>query len=256
MFKRRSTAILPILFALPFVACSDDATTSGNDTDATQIEDTAVSDAALPDPDGSNSVSDSSGAADTDIPPNDVANVDAGATDATTAPDTTTLPDTESTFDTDIPDDIAEPSDVPTPPATQPRVGIWSYAPGAIQNNTCGGYAAADAATPFRVLTSADGSFEIEQEGGSLNFVCEVLGSSFLCPTRLRGESPIANTDVTISYNVTIEGEVLSAESLRGDQTVTLTCAGTQCALAPAVLGVSFPCSWEVPFTAEFRVRE
>jgi hypothetical protein len=248
MLKRQSAAMLPFLFALPLAACSD-ASTSGSDTDATQIEDTAVSDTALPDPDGSSSVSDSSGA-DAERPPGDVSNPDTGAADAAT------LPDADSPADADSPDDIAEPSDVPTAPATQPRVGIWSYSPGAIQNNTCGEYATADAATPFRVLTSADGTFEIEQEGGSLNFVCEVLGSSFLCPTRLRGESPIANTDVTISYNVGIEGEVLSAESLRGDQTVNVTCAGTQCALAPAVLGVSFPCSWEVPFTAEFRVRE
>ena len=243
MARRRSTLLMLVVSAWLPSACSD-TPPSSEDADATLVDVTAENDVALPDPGDVTATVDVQTGVDTAEPPDDTTMADGDTPDAVTEPD-------ESS-----PSDAAQPSDVSPDAATLPRVGIWSYTPGGIENNTCGEYATADSASPFRMLTSSGGSFEIEQEGGSLNFTCEVLGTSFLCPARLRGESPIENTDVTIAYNVAVEGEVLSSESLRGDQSVTVTCTGSQCAFAPAVLGVTFPCSWQVPFTAEFRVRE
>ena len=234
-----------LLLSTLLIACADSSATSGDD-DVIDLDVLSATDAIVPDEDSAQTLTDvesRADAADNDTLPPDAATPDGSVPDSSS-------PDSGGSSD------ATSPSDVATTPSTLPRTGIWAYSPGALQNNTCGEYATSEAATPFRVLTSADARFEIEQEDGALNFVCEVSGTSFLCPTRLRGESPIENTDVTIAYNVAVEGEVLSSESLRGDQTVTVTCTGSQCAFAPAVLGVTFPCSWEVPFTAEFRVRE
>lgn len=245
MLPSRASMVSFFVLATLLIACADSSAVVGDD-DVTDLDVLSATDANVPDLDNTQTVTDvesRADVADSDALPPDAATPDGGVPDSFN-------PDSGGSSD------ATSPSDVATTPFTLPRTGIWAYSPGALQNNTCGEYATAEAATPFRVLASADSRFEIEQEDGALNFVCEVSGTSFLCPTRLRGESPIANTDVTIAYNVAVEGEVLSSESLRGDQTVTVTCTGSQCAFAPAVLGVTLPCSWEVPFTAEFRVRE
>jgi hypothetical protein len=239
------SSVSSLVLSMLLIACTDSSATSGGE-DVTDLDANADTQVNVPDPGDAQAITDAEISAD-------VADSSALAPDSA-SPDES-VPDSASP-DSGAPSDTTSPSDVTTTPSLLPRTGIWAYSPGTLQNNTCGEYATAEAATPFRVLTSADARFEIEQENGALNFVCEVSGTSFLCPTRLRGESPIENTDVIIAYNVAVEGEVLSSESLRGDQTVTVTCTGSQCAFAPAVLGVTFPCSWQVPCTAEFRIRE
>jgi hypothetical protein len=135
----------------------------------------------------------------------------------------------------------------------QPTVGVWTYDQQGIQNNTCGEYAVTDEDTPFRVISSANGRFEVEQRDPG-NFDCAITGSTFTCPSRLYDEVAIDNTDAVLTYNVRIAGNIDSPDLLAGIQTVDVTCAGNACAAAPAVLGFSLPCAWEVPFEAEFRL--
>lgn len=130
-----------------------------------------------------------------------------------------------------------------------PRTGLWSYREEAIRNNTCGDWAITDGNTLFRVLTSEGASFTVEQDDGG-DFVCAVVGDAFTCPARLRVERAVDGTNVTLRASVSIEGTVRSADALDGLQTVDMVCSGSQCAFAPRVLGIEFPCAYEVPFEA------
>jgi hypothetical protein len=135
-----------------------------------------------------------------------------------------------------------------TPPSFQPETGVWTYRRGAIEDNTCGAYTWADRDTPFRIPFSDDGTFVVEQGPPWGDFACFITGDAFTCPRRGAGSEPIANTDVTIHYSVGITGDVESATAMSGVQRAELHCEGSQCALAPTVLGVSFPCGWTIPF--------
>lgn len=135
-----------------------------------------------------------------------------------------------------------------------PRVGVWVYRRGAIEANSCGDYAYGDADTPFRIAYAEGDTFVIEQGEPWGNFACFVSGGDFACPERGRGAEPIEGTEVIIRYTVSVAGVVENDEALDGRQRAAVTCEGVGCALAPAVLGVTFPCSWEIPFTAEFAL--
>lgn len=146
------------------------------------------------------------------------------------------------------PPDGFDPADV----THQPREGIWTYRRGAIESNSCGDLAWGDGDTPFRVAYSADGAFVIEQDEPWGSFVCFVLGDRFSCPDRGEGEVPLERADVVVRYRVAVEGDVIDPETLQGVQSADVDCVGEACALAPAVLGVEFPCSWVIPFEATF----
>lgn len=133
----------------------------------------------------------------------------------------------------------------------QPTTGVWIYRRGSVEENTCGDYAWADRDTPFRIAWSEGGTFVIEQGEPWGNFACFVLGTDFVCPRRGSGEEPIDGTDVVIRYVVRIEGELSSDDAISGTQHAEVTCTGLGCGLAPSVLGISFPCGWQLPFTAE-----
>ncbi len=137
--------------------------------------------------------------------------------------------------------------------AAQPRAGIWTYRRGAVESNSCGSYAWGDGDTPFRIAYSEDGAFVIEQGEPWGDFACFVVGSAFSCPERGGGLVPVENANVTISYTVSVDGDFVDAETLAGIQNADVSCEGQACALAPSVLGVTFPCSWSIPFEAAFE---
>jgi hypothetical protein len=130
-----------------------------------------------------------------------------------------------------------------------PRTGLWVYREQPLQNNSCGDWAITDGNTLFRILSSSGTRFVVEQEDAR-NFECDVTGTTFRCPARLVVEQTVENTNATLRGTVSIDGTLLGPESLEGVQRADVTCTGSQCALAPSVLGISFPCSYEVPFTA------
>jgi hypothetical protein len=150
------------------------------------------------------------------------------------------------------PDPRDEIGPVPEPGAgadVLPRTGLWTYGEDPIENNTCGEWAITDGNTLFRILSSAGTSFVVEQEEAE-NFVCNVTGTTFLCAERLRVERAVERTNVTLRAAVSIDGTLQSPESLDGVQRVEVTCRGSQCALAPRVLGIELPCTYDVPFRA------
>lgn len=132
-----------------------------------------------------------------------------------------------------------------------PPSGIWQYMDGGIIESTCGeGDLIRDENKSFRLTNNGDGTFTVDQE--NQDFDCTITGKTFECPDRLAGtDMPIPDVDATLSWHVSVQGTFEDENSITGTQTVNITCEGTACALAPNVIGVSFPCSYEVAFTAE-----
>jgi hypothetical protein len=50
---------------------------------------------------------------------------------------------------------------------------------------------------------------------------------------------------------VSITGTIESDTSITGSQNGHIECVGADCATAAAALGVTFPCTFVIPFTAE-----
>jgi hypothetical protein len=238
------------------VACSDESPARGSggadDTGAASGEDAANGPGEDAGTGGGGGGSDG-GAADTDGGSaiedggNPGVDGDSSAEDGATGPDSDSIPaDGGPSADGDTPDNGLD-----TPPV-QPRVGVWTYDQQGLQNNTCGDYAVTEDDTPFRVIESGDGTFVVEQSDPG-NFTCTLTGTTFACPSRIFDTFPIPDTDAVLTLNVRIDGVVESERRLSGLQTVDVTCAGVSCAAAPIVIGVTFPCAWEVPFEAEFQ---
>lgn len=137
-------------------------------------------------------------------------------------------------------------------PTVLPRVGVWEYDGGEITDNTCGEYARVEEVTFFRILSAADGIFAIEQNEPYGDFQCSIQGDQFVCPNRLSGSETNAQANVRVDWSVQVNGALPSATQIDASQTITFVCEGANCAFSQAVLGVTFPCSWSVPFTAAF----
>lgn len=139
------------------------------------------------------------------------------------------------------------------PPAYTVQAGLWSYRDGGVEANTCGSYARSDGDLTFWVPYAEPDRFVVYQGEPWGDFACFVAGERFECPERLAGSEPVEGTDAVVSFAVRIEGTLASATSMTGTQHVRVTCEGSSCALAPAVLGFAFPCGWSTPFEADAR---
>lgn len=246
------TPALPfaLIAATLLTACADEAPADDTTPDAVVISDAEgpeTADVDLNDATHTGSDSNQPDAVGDTTDGTDGATIGDTRPDSSASADTASVPDTsQQTEDTSAIDTGPPRGDI-----VQPLIGVWTYDQQGIRNNTCGSYAATDDDAPFRVIASADGRFEIEQNDPG-NFDCTITGGAFVCPSRIYNEFPIDNTDAVLIFNVRIDGTIESERRLSGTQTVDVTCTGVSCAAAPAVLGVSFPCAWEVPFVAEF----
>lgn len=173
---------------------------------------------------------------------------DSGAGDS---PDTGIAADTAQGGDT-TPIGTQDPLPPVQDPTVLPSVGVWEYDGGEITNNTCGEYARVEDVTYFRILSAADGIFAIEQNEPYGDFQCSIQGDQFVCPNRLSGSETNAQANVRVDWSVQVTGALPSATQIDAEQTITFVCEGANCAFSQAVLGVTFPCSWTVPFTARF----
>ncbi len=134
-----------------------------------------------------------------------------------------------------------------------PRDGLWNYYDGGVQENTCGSDdLKGDNDLTFEVMNNGGAVFTIAQNDPYEDFDCNKTGSDFNCPQRLKGEAPIANTDIVLEYSVEIDGTLQSATSMSGTQRFDIVCTGSQCSLA-STLGYTFPCYYTVDFTAAWK---
>ena len=131
-----------------------------------------------------------------------------------------------------------------------PKSGVWSYEDQGIQENSCGDDLYRDPDAVFGVKNNNDGTFTVDQGSSAEDFDCTITGSGFNCPQRLYGEYPITGVDAELHYTVSIDGVFASDTAMTGTQMAVVTCEGNACQLAPAALGVEFPCSYTVAFSA------
>lgn len=131
-----------------------------------------------------------------------------------------------------------------------PETGTWSYEDGGVVESTCAEVLYTDPDATFLITESGDGAFTVDDSLGD-PFPCAVDGSSFDCPLRHAYEYPVPAVDATVLYDVAVAGTLRSASKMEGEQTFTLDCEGSTCALGEVVLGFDLPCSYVVAFTAE-----
>ncbi|MCA9689422.1 MAG: hypothetical protein R3A51_21915 [Nannocystaceae bacterium] len=124
-----------------------------------------------------------------------------------------------------------------------PRDGAWVHDPGAVEDDTCSQFfeVPSDPYGDFSITNTGDGAFRIDA-GSAEPFSCTLLGDgAFECPSRFENEETLTQYNVTISFNVDVEGTFSSATEGAGEQHVTVNCEGLLCP-APS-------CSYVVPFT-------
>jgi hypothetical protein len=135
-----------------------------------------------------------------------------------------------------------------------PRSGSWGYAEYAPNRNDCNlDPSYGNGGGRFALDNHGDGSFTVVPSDGTDPFDCTLDGASFACPDRAtEAEQLDGDYDATLIGHAVADGVFATDESGSGTQTATISCAGSDCALAEAALGVDFPCTLEVDFVIEY----
>ena len=131
-----------------------------------------------------------------------------------------------------------------------PDEGTWLYTETGGTTNTCDFLDdVSNGWGDFSITHDGAGAFTITPGDDTDPFPCTYGGGTFECPERLVDE--ISSGTSTLSVNVRVEGDVDSSTELSGSQLGEVTCEGPDCATAEALLMTTFPCAFEVPFTAD-----
>lgn len=131
-----------------------------------------------------------------------------------------------------------------------PDDGTWLYSETGDTTNTCDFLEdVSNGWGNFHIDHDADGSFTITPGDDTDPFPCTYGGGTFDCPERLVDE--VTSGSASLDVLVRVEGNVDSATSLSGSQHGTVDCEGADCATAQQLLMTTFPCEFEVPFTAD-----
>lgn len=135
-----------------------------------------------------------------------------------------------------------------------PRSGSWGYAEYAPNRNDCNlDPSYGNGGGRFGLDNHGDGTFTIIPGDGTDPFLCTLDGASFDCPDRATEVEEVdGGYDATLVGHAVADGVFATDESGSGTQTATITCAGSDCGLAEAALGVDFPCTLEVDFVIEY----
>lgn len=132
-----------------------------------------------------------------------------------------------------------------------PDEGFWLYEEIPGGDNAC---------TFIAEPTNGFGEFEIVLTGGQTftlrpgdstdPFECAYAGGTITCDERLTGTVEPPGFDAVGNILVSVEGTLHSEISITGTQVGHIECVGADCGLAEEALGVAFPCSFTVPFSA------
>lgn len=135
--------------------------------------------------------------------------------------------------------------------AAGPQSGTWLYTSTDILSDSCGFLEDEDLPEgDFYVYNEGKGSLVVDPNDGSDIFNCTLDGKSFDCPSRLEDEQSQGNT--TLRFEIGVVGEFDGRESVSGSQNAEVDCEGDNCATVEATLEVTFPCTAEVGFTADW----
>jgi hypothetical protein len=132
-------------------------------------------------------------------------------------------------------------------PTVAPESGNWNYGAMGIENNTCPAYVGIIMpSTTFLLDYDGGDSFQIEQVDQD-DIVCNLTGGeSFVCPDRLLATYPNADFNIELEVRARIEGSFSSDDEAEAEQQISVTCVGEGCGALD-----DFPCSYQLPFTAE-----
>lgn len=139
-------------------------------------------------------------------------------------------------------------------PEISPATGTWVFVNGDQLVNTCSSDMIDVSSGDFTLLNNGDGTFTIDPEDGSDAFLCTLEGEgAYTCPMRLQQSTKLDPLDATLEVRVSATGTFSSPTATKGQQDATITCVGTQCALAEAAGMVTFPCEISASYTASFK---
>jgi len=137
----------------------------------------------------------------------------------------------------------------------EPPSGVWRYDDEGVSENTCGDGIdlTRDPDTEFLLTAGGDGTFTVDQGQAGEDFECTIADdNSFSCPFRLYGEEVLTEYDITLTWNVSVQGDFQADDRMQGVQIVDITCEGAGCALA-GMYDITLPCSYTVDFSAKAR---
>lgn len=136
-------------------------------------------------------------------------------------------------------------------PMVTPASGTWAYVDEGFGENTCGNESLLyrDPSTTFRLDNPGDGTITVSR-GTQAAFSCTLDGLDLSCPSRLASQTAVMNTDAVVYFNMRVDAEFSSDTAMSGTQRVDVTCQGSSCMYAPAVLGVALPCYYTINFSA------
>ena len=131
-----------------------------------------------------------------------------------------------------------------------PSPGAWSYSEFHASKNTCnydGVISNGDGA--FALTAKGGAAYEISTADGTAPFACTLDGDTLSCPDRAKTTSQLS-ANATLGIAVDAEANVDDADHMTGTQNGTVTCEGSDCAAAAALVGATLPCEFSVDFTA------
>lgn len=131
-----------------------------------------------------------------------------------------------------------------------PKSGTWDFVEGEELENSCGSMLDL-ASEEFELTANNDGTFTIDTPEVQGPFPCEIDGDEFECPDRLLRLS--IGLDARIEVRSRDVGVFMSTTSASGVRSADVTCSGTQCQQAAAILGGTVPCARAIAFTVEFK---
>ena len=174
----------------------------------------------------------------------------ASATDPSAGTDDPSATDPSATDPSASASDSADESGDDSGADVTPAEGLWQYEETGGGTNDC---------TFLRDPSNGFGQFQIALTGPDTltltpgddtePFECTFGGGAFDCAERLTGTTDeVAGLDAVGNILVSVEGTLTSETTLDGVQNGHIECEGADCALAAGALGVTFPCSFTVPF--------
>jgi hypothetical protein len=131
-----------------------------------------------------------------------------------------------------------------------PQAGPWGYND-TLRSSTCPQNTPTGELGGFGIDQVTANTFRVLPNDGTAAFSCNFDSTGFECPDRGALTEDLRPTiDAVITIDADASGVFPTSRSGNGEQSATVTCAGTQC----AVLGATFPCTIVLDFTIEAAI--
>lgn len=127
-------------------------------------------------------------------------------------------------------------------PTYLPISGEWTYQQTSVVSNSCSAETTLDPLTVF--LLDFDGGNTFDIELGEKDVTCKIVGPRFDCGNQTVFFD-VVEFEVTVRWDRTWEGELVSESRIEGNERITVTCMGDNCSMTDAL-----PCASNRTFVA------